>query len=760
MPDKVTLVRSDGSQLSATPQEAERLSLLGYKPLSEEEHDAELHSQATSDYYNSPGQQALAGVEGFGSGLTFGGSDYLEGALGADVKERAQANPGTRAATELLGALAPLLVTGGASVGATGESLAEGIASRLPTSVLSEGASLAAPGAAGSLTKAVASGLIEGGVYGGTGAADHAYLDGSPITAEAVLHGIGWGAVIGGGLGGAFHGLGRIGESLTKSATEEAAAKSAAEEAAKPVVDGTLRTTAGDEYKAFKAETSRLSESLKTANEAADASVKEIVEKAKAQGEFADLSAWGNSEVKFAQDLNKTEPLYDKLVKAVDAGRGDAAELAGKELSDHITELGDKLGFKFADSQMKPIQDLISMRSVQKELSTLPTSVEGFAAMSSTRVERALAAMDKVGDLPFENVSQVTQSAKDLSKALGIDSEGDLRGTWRTAKRILNSEGKVPRIAKQETKNEPSFLRTAVGYALGGKTYVAARAAGFGHFGSVGAAKSVRDAVIEGGQSLGAIRAKVIGGLRDAAAKFLPKTDSAARQITPKLGSLSTTLFGQQDTSSKDPKTLAANRIKEINNFAPAAADSIFKAVEPLSVTQPDLAKTMHQSALASFQALQSMLPKDPGAISKLQSLWKPTDVHAMVLAKQLDVFNNPAAEATNMINAGVFDPVKVDALKQFAPALWQDVRVAMLQRITQPPVAAKLSYHDQIGLSTMLDLPIHTSMTPEFIATSQQMFLDRKQPLKANPTMGQNGGAPNPRDNVNATQAQKTEAH
>src|SRR5690349_13344439 len=210
----ITLVRPDGTTIDATPDQASRLALLGYREQSQSELDTSLGAQGTEEFYSTPAQRLQAGLEGALAGGTFGATDYILG--DDDLKARAAYNPGTRLAGETLGALLPLVLSGGQAApaveGQAAESALARAASRAPTSLLSDAAEALAVGKPGSLTAAVTRGAIEGGAYGGASAADHAYLDGTPITAETVLHGIGWGAIMGGALGAAGHGLQAAGE--------------------------------------------------------------------------------------------------------------------------------------------------------------------------------------------------------------------------------------------------------------------------------------------------------------------------------------------------------------------------------------------------------------------------------------------------------------------------------------------------------------------------------------------------------------------
>jgi len=815
MPDKVMLVRNDGTLLEATPEQASRLALLGYKEQTPQAEVDAAAAESRSDFYTSAGQKLYTGLEGIGAGATFGATDYLFG--DEDTKLRAQYNPGTRMATEALGALAPMLLTDGAAAGAEGASAttAVGRAARVaPTNLLTDAAKLLAPGAEGSLTHSVLKGAIEGGAYGAAGAADHTYLDGDPVTAEAVLHGLGWGAVIGGALSGVGHGIESVGKKAEASLAAEQAAKDAElatltkaeadrvaglnareqeryatqlENAKKGVREavptGALRDSAGAEYEALHSEVKSLTDSLKQATKSADESVAGAIKAIIEDGETAPMRAFKTADwessgpVGFMEETKKVGSLYEKVTKAVNRAKFEEAEAAAAEYTSHVTQMAKKLNMEMPNPG-KAIDELILSRRVAKELGEFPRSVEEFARLSPAKLETTLASLEKVKTLPYDNVPAIQTASEEFSKALGIEGQ-DLRSTWRAAKQLHKTEGttakevRMPRparvyepkpvkLSKAEAESDGGGVglgRKVLGYAAGGKAYAAVRAAGGGHTTAYAAYAGIKQAVTNGGRDLVGVRAAATGKIKQAAANYLPGVGQAVKTAAPRVEPLAVTLFGQEDKTTRDKKQLAMNRLKEIRDFAPTAADSIYRAVEPLAATQPSLAPALHSSALTAFQALQELMPKDPGVLSNLKSIWKPSELYANIMSKHLAVFHDPVGEATMMLNSGNFDPVKIEALKEIAPNTWLNLRVELLQRISQPGVLDKTSYRDQIGLSAMLDLPIHSSMAPEYIAVSQQMFMDRSEPLKAMPRQSATGGMPDVSNNPNMTSTQRNNA-
>jgi hypothetical protein len=757
MPNKVTLKRPDGTLIDATPEEAGRLALLGYKPRTEAENVQRLGSEAENDYYSTPGQEVLTGVEGLASGATLGGSDYLLGELGTDVKERAATNPGIRMATETLGAMAPALLTDGASVEASGLAKASRL---LPSELLSSAAESLSVGREGGMLKAMSKTAIEGAGFGGASTADHAYLSGDPITSEAIFHGLGWGAIIGGGLGAAGHGLSVAGEHLTESIEAAKAAKMV--ERVPEVPKGALNEAGGAAYRGFQGEIANLGDNLKSALSTADATLSRSSRKLVQLGGGTDAEGAAIGNPHLVLQRKAINDVAKKAMKAASAGNDSLATKHIAAYEEGVNQLSNRLGIAAAPNGATALKEMVQMKALQRELASFPKSVEEFATMSNPRAERIFASLDSAKKLSAypELGKSVNEAASRFGEALGVDSSEGLRGIWKAAKTTYKAEGRLTASPKAEEKG-PSLARKIAGYAIGGKAYVAARAAGLGHGLSYAAYRGAKNFVTAGklAEELSATHVGTIGRIKQAAANYMPKVGAKIEATAGRVSPLAMTLTGQIDTSTKDPRQLAMNRVQEINQLGPTIQNTLYRAVEPLQATQPALAQGLHQIGLASFKALQQLAPKDPGAISALKPIWKPSDIHAAVLSRQLAVFHDPVGESEAMLATGKFDPIKIEALREIAPNTWQSLRLGLLERITDPEVNKKLSYREQIGLSTMLDIPIHTSMSPHYIATSQAMFAQRSQPLAANPRMGAGGGMPSPGDNPNATQAQKSTA-
>lgn len=754
---KVRLFRPDGTSLEATPEQAEKLKLLNYAEETPEERAASNAAAGEREFYTSGGQQALTAGQGILRGATLGLTD-----LGADETDykRTQYNPGLAMGSEALGAIGPLLIPGVGEMGigrlgAEAGALAK-VAARTPTALLSRGAATLTAGIESGAARAITRGALEGGAYGGIAAVDHAILSGDPVTSEAVLHGIGWGAIFGGGLSAAGVGMQKLGQ----SAQTAVAARAARAEAA--TVREAVTAAGSKAFEGMHAEVIGLRNTLREAAMTADAAMSGSAKKIMQLGTEAGIPA---KELGFGvQAMKKAEKAFNKAVKEGNAAKIEISQKAYESTVDQITS---RLGITAPQIGGAALKELRQLKLVQRELDRFPKTFNEFAGMGEPRAEAMFATLGSAKKLSqFPVLGQaIDEAAGRMSESLGLKASGldGLRDTWKAAREAAKAEAKAAREAtkpRQEGRKE-TLIEKATSFMVGGfagktvRNLTGSTPAGFAAYGLV---KHGLDAAF-GGASLSAIRNATLDRLEKAAASFAPKAGKALSVAGPRVEPLATKLDGTPDTETK-PQHLASARLREIMDAAPGVKDRLYRAVEPISITQPDLAVGLHKAAIGSFQALKAMMPADPGVVSGLKSIWAPSPLQRAVMSKQYEVFQNPASVAERMLTTGQFDPIQVKAMKEIAPAVFGHLRVALLERVTMPGFLEGVSYRDQIGIGTMLDIPIHSSMRPGYIAASQQIFLDRNKPLATPALPGAAGAGGRPAaNNQLATQSQRIES-
>lgn len=223
MPETMRLIDPDGITrdvaLDAVPR---LLADSRWRVPTAQDEASRLSSQASQEAYGGVAGGIKAGAAALARGATLGLSDVAARAIGGEdaaiaLEGYRSENPGLSFAGELVGGVAPALVSGGAALPA-------GAAASLGRS--------AATAAGGGLRGALAAGAVEGGLAGvGMGASELA-LSRDPLTFERAAATLGSSALFGAGIGGALgvaangveRGLHRAGAAIDDYAAREAVA--------------------------------------------------------------------------------------------------------------------------------------------------------------------------------------------------------------------------------------------------------------------------------------------------------------------------------------------------------------------------------------------------------------------------------------------------------------------------------------------------------------------------------------------------------
>lgn len=908
MPEKVVVVRPDGTTLQTTPEQAKKLELLGYQVESGAAAYERDRERGREEYYSSTGQKVLAGLEAGARGVTLGASDFI---IGDDATTaRAQYNPGVALVGEIVGSVAPVLLSGGAgAAGAVARATPVGLLERAGVAA---GKSLAS----GPVGRAAVAGTVEGAIGGVAAATSHAYLNNDPITVDAVASGLGWGALLGGGLGGVIGGR---------------AAKKAEELTTAPKLTTETETGYRAMHDGVMDVRDKLDKAVVEIEQTVDNEVRALGDAvdpkplyatgidAKAYSDLADKVKWaadvlakeGDDPVLLAKEINhitlkdlqrlvdmvpdsvpasllaRVEADQAAFVRAVERGssaligearhnllqttssafkyltkEADVPELLSQALSttadsyksfgrlneirtlrqslskfpntregfsslsaeqvDEISEavrnigdvsvlekadaLGDlrdlhkklnppvtnqKTAFRemqaalqdvrrastaaeldqavarFKTSQLKVYEDspgglpgvndpgpalkeVREMREVSKTLAKFPRTLDAFGKMSEEQVEGFVAAAQKARQLKSfpELAPSLDAMAQNLANGMGVKVKGmdDLRSLHHAAGEIANPPAK-----------QPGILRKMIGTAVGAGTAIQVGAA-TGSSMAASAAFTGARAAVTSSDNLVQKRQGVLARLSGAAGKTATAVSKAARAVGPRVTPLAIAIDGTRDNKNAPKKELAAKRMEEFARYAQTINDRAYLAIEPLLGDQPELAGALHKATVDRFNTFRAMLPADPGVVSGLKSIWKPSDLQAAVIEKQYEVFVDPVGVAERMLSTGQYDAVQMKALKALNPGLFQHIRQEVLENISKPGVLDKMTINQQIGLGTLIDIPLHSSMRPEFIAASLQLHAKRSQPLPT-PGMRQssNGGRPS---ETNMTAAQKITEH
>jgi hypothetical protein len=456
-------------------------------------------------------------------------------------------------------------------------------------------------------------------------------------------------------------------------------------------------------------------------------------------------------------------------------GRPNPMAFAGAQAADEA-----------ARAAVKSLEDVTALRASAKALKDFPTSPESFLHMRGPTAERMFASLDNAFKSGGEEIAVLRDAfgkmADDMAQRLGLVPQGTdpvakLKEVWNAAKsasapktqsQVKNflegdytspSSIKITR-PKEKPTSKLGYLASILQMASARKASSMARAAGGGAFASSAAYQAARRAV---GGALGygagglsgliaevtGMRAAVHQGMKSAVASYGPKVSRAGKRLAPQVGAMSIRLGGDQDDEKGSRKELFARRSKEIREALPAARNTLMRSVSPLiDEGENDFASALHEAASTMLEGLASMLPKDPGdQFSRGKSLWTPSDVEILQFERKYEVFQDPLEVVTRSLSTGDITPEAAGALKTFYPALYDELRFEMMGRLaSDEKFTNSLSYNDQVNLSVLLELDLHASLRPDWIASQQTMFMEQVVPPDGAPGVnpaGNNGGRP-----------------
>lgn len=163
----------------------------GFKPESDEEHVDRLGSEFKEDVYGGAAGKVLGAAAGVARGLSFGASDAVGSALGGGqmLKGIEDANPLTSTISNIVGAVAPTVLSGGALT---------------PAGAVSRVSARIAEGGAGGIARHVAGAALEGAVQNSGSYLSDVALGDKELSAEGFVGAMGKGALYGGGAAGAL----------------------------------------------------------------------------------------------------------------------------------------------------------------------------------------------------------------------------------------------------------------------------------------------------------------------------------------------------------------------------------------------------------------------------------------------------------------------------------------------------------------------------------------------------------------------------
>jgi hypothetical protein len=664
---RINVIDPMGNPRTVAPEEFEEAMRRGYRMADAATvNDRLLERQ----YGDSPIQ---AGIEGAARGLTFGASDLLLPALGADkegLRERRARNEVASTIGEVGGMVAPALLTGGGGLAGSAGKAAAGAAERALTR---EGAGLLGRAAARAGTSAARMGT-EGAVYGvGQGISDVA-LSKDPMSAEAIIGDLGHHILVGAGFGA----VGGAGLSVAGSALGVAADKAG---------------------KAIQRATSKLQAELEAGTEGMLSTTDDALR---------------------VEVMGMSRPALEAAAKAETEALTAARRVEGKALAKDLegfyleqrNELF-KLRQQLPDKALKrdAIQATEGFKRILGDLESL--AEEPITALKPLRrLEQQLGVMAKY--LPDGSMKPALDRVAALKDRV-VDLSGDVASPRLEAvtERMAMLDRPPPKTPMLDAAAQS--LGASAGGALGKLT-------GIPYAGMAGAFLGR-----EFSEVLKPLMRRVLGsfvghagGIEDGVTKFLTRlgTPESALGAVERLAGASTVAAG-------DAYERATRAVTDANANLQQTDGHLTQQLAGLAQVAPQTAAQVKQGMLAKIQFLASKVPPQIGGAF---GFLPPSDTERYTFARYAAAAEDPL-RLVKELRAGMVMPETVETAQALYPVHLEKIKAALAEQLADPVVRARVPYQMRLEIGMILGPQVDPTLDPSFIALMQEPTVPSVKP-------------------------------
>lgn len=704
-----------------------------------------------------------AGAEGLARGATFGLSDVAltETGLaeGADLRARQEANPLVSGGAELAGAIAPMLLSGGASSAATGAGLAARAgqvartAGAIPRGTAALGRAVEAGAAkllgsragtlAGRGASLAAGGAVEGAVIGAGQAVSAAALDDVELTAEQLLASAGHGALLGGVAGGAL-GAGakvvadtgravarRLPDTAKKLFTREGAAEVLEQYADRQAFAVGKNPSGG---KGFVREAIKKKGGIERGGRIAredynigpTTTVDDIAKLAPARkreaGEQVGAALRRMDEVAEPAALPQAARIDDRIRKEVLGPLEQSKSPALRKMADRVgAEVGAQGFLQSADDAADRAWSLESLHTQRRVLDDLAYKENLSGTMGKpTAFGEELIKVRRI----VEN--EIEAAAERVGKSAGED----IAGAYRDAKERYGWHSLFERMSRDAVNaNDANDAIGLLGSQFGNMMALGEAAV----TGSIGLETLVIPWIA--GRAHKLVR-QHLPGVAVAAATQL----RAAQQVTERALNVERQMdravvgfFARaREGAKRDVPIVAAQLKPRRERYEEAKAELVAATPEKLvERATAQMGRSSHEALATAYTAsaqrgadfLRAKRPAErPVAMVRpdLDKTQKVSDHEMARFLRYVDAVKDPMSVVAG-IESGEVTIEGVEALQAVYPRMYEALVTRVTDAISQTD--KQLPYSDLRRLSIVLDTPLHPSLTPEFIAFAQSRY-------------------------------------
>jgi hypothetical protein len=690
-------VTTTGGEFERIQSESPGAALVGqdFVRAAEEERFLDEH------YGGLPGGAAAIGT-GLLRGGTLGLSDAAFDAIGVDRKDLQNlraANPNLSLASEITGAVAPGLFSGGGGF--------VGAAARLtPAGRVSLAGSRVAKSVGG--TKGlIAAGTLEGALYGGSQGLSNVLLNDEPLTAEAMFSEIGMNAIYGAGLGA---GAGLLGAGLQKVGTK---LQQGLIKKANPTMN--LASKEGKEAVARLTRSAQQLDSL-----SAGLFAKSAAPAAKTlEGVSEAATALSGARQTLRSSLGqKADDTID--ISNIFKQEPDQALKSVKAMDDYMVALDDMAAKVDPATRAKlvtagnSISDDIAKVVNKGDEGLTGSDVVGMAAIFG--IEEALIP-DMAG--PADELLKLYFAHK-MVKGAGGKGKVGLTKFQKHSKQLV--QGFAGRAVTDNIFSPVGRAKNAIARSIAGEAF---------------------DRGILGTNRLAAATGNAVNRVSEAMSKSLTTTGKAVRRSSPVTAQVlkDVSFSGQEERDKAEEDSAHAAfkaRSQELSSAVanmPATVRRIHENLSMVRQANVGVGDKMAGHSKRVLQFLYGKMPKDPGILKQFGvSKWRPTEAQMDKWARYINAARDPAGIVERFAN-GHMSREDAETLRVLYPSHFTKVQEWVMDNLQD--IQTGYTYERRIQISTLMGVAADPTITR--VNVWQQSFAQQPQedPRQQQPQQG-----------------------
>lgn len=152
----------------------------------------------------------------------------------------------------------------------------------------------------------------------------------------------------------------------------------------------------------------------------------------------------------------------------------------------------------------------------------------------------------------------------------------------------------------------------------------------------------------------------------------------------------------------------------------PSARSMLHERLAGLRAVDPEFADLIEQAAVSRVQFLASKLPiGPPSTVFGLGQKWRASDADR----RRVERFVTAAEDGDAILERaarGDMTPEDAETMQALYPKLLEEAKMRMIDRMAY---VSELPYQKKIMLSMLFDTPLHDSLSPQNIATTQEIY-------------------------------------